>query len=162
MGGKNEKRGKMGGKIFSRNRKANYDYEVMKSYEAGLVLRGSEVKSIRAGGVQLRDSYARFMSGGLWVINMPISRYRYDQNLEDGEDLARMRKLLLNKKELDKLKRSVKEKGLSLVILKLYQKKNWIKAELGLCRGKKRYDKRESIREREDERRLDRLRKLYR
>jgi len=144
-------------KIFTKNRKAWHDYEIVDSYEAGLVLLGSEVKAIREGRVNLTDSYARFIHGELWVVGMHISAYT--KAVTELHDPLRSRKLLLHQRELKKLYRGIQEKGLTLIPLKVYGKNHLIKLELGLVRGKRKYDKRAAIAERDQKRELDRARK---
>ncbi len=147
-------------KLISHNRKARYDYEVINKYEAGLVLVGTEVKSIRNGMVNLVDSYAKFIQDELWLVNMHISEYRFG-NVYNHEP-RRSRKLLLHKKELNKLDSAIKEKGLTLIPMKLYLRNGKVKVEIGLCKGKKLYDKRESTKEKEMDREMRRIAKNYR
>ena len=151
---------KEGIKVIASNRKARFDYEVIGQYEAGVVLIGTEVKSIRAGMVNLKDSHAKFINNELWLVNTHISEYRFGNQF--NHDPTRSRKLLLHKKELNKLIGAVKEKGLTLVPLKIYLKKGKVKIELGLCKGKKLHDKRESIQKREMEREIRSALKHYR
>ncbi len=144
-------------KIVVTNRKARHDYEIVDSYEAGLVLQGSEVKAVREGRVNLTDAYARFIKGELWVVGMHISPYT--KAVAEPHDPLRMRKLLLHRRELKKLYRGIQEKGFTLIPLKVYLKNHLIKLELGLGRGKRKYDKRAAIAERDQKRELDRARK---
>ena len=139
-------------KIISRNRKAYHEYTVLDSYEVGLVLTGSEIKSIRAGQVNLRDSYASVQNGEIWLNNAHIAPY-HQANRENHEP-RRTRKLLLHRREINRLTGRVQEKGLTLVPLKLYLKNNRAKIELGLAQGKKKYDKRASLKEREANRQI--------
>jgi len=144
-------------KIIANNRKARYNYEITDSYEAGIALKGSEVKSIREGKVNLKDSYARFNKGELWLIGMHISAYtKATMEIYDPE---RKRKLLLHKLELKKMLRQVEEKGITLIPLKIYLKGHLIKIEIGLARGKHQYDKRASIAERDQKRDMQRQEK---
>ncbi|GAB6281508.1 MAG: SsrA-binding protein SmpB [Ignavibacterium sp.] len=136
------------------NRKARHEYEILQTYEAGIVLVGSEVKSIREGKVNLIDSYAEIRNGEVFLIGMHISEYK-QANIQNHEPL-RTRKLLLNKNEIRKLIGKVKEKGLTLIPLRLYFKNGKVKVELGLAKGKKVYDKREDIKRRDFEREQDR------
>lgn len=129
------------------NRKARYDYEILETYEAGIVLKGTEIKSIRDGRVNLSDSYALIRNGEIFLLNMHISPYSHG-NIHNHEE-TRSRKLLLHKKEIRKLAEQVSIKGLTIVPLKLYFKKNKAKILIGLARGKKTYDKRETIKERD-------------
>ncbi len=147
-------------KLVSQNRKARYDYEVIDSYEAGIVLVGTEVKSIRNGMVNLADGYAKFIQNELWLVNMHVSEYRFGN--VHNHDPRRSRKLLLHKKELHKLESAIKEKGLTLIPMKLYLKNGKVKIDIGLCKGKKLYDKRESIKEKEMDRDMRRIAKNYR
>ena len=136
------------------NRKARHDYHIDESIEAGLVLTGSEVKSLRAGKAQLKDSYARITRGELWLVNAHISDYAAASYL--GHEPTASRKLLLHRREIDRLTGKVKEKGLTLIPLRLYFKGGRAKVELGLGRGKKLHDKRAAIKEREGKREMDR------
>lgn len=136
------------------NRRARFEYEILDSYEVGIVLKGSEVKSLRAGKANLQDSYALVKNGEVWLMNMHISPY--EQANQFNHDPIRTRKLLLNKSEIAKLDTKTNEKGLTLVPLKLYFKKGNAKVELGIAKGKKLHDKRESIKERDVEREMRR------
>lgn len=136
------------------NRRARFEYEILDSYEAGIVLLGSEVKSLRAGKANLQDSYAIVKNGEVWLLNMHISPY--EQANQFNHDPVRTRKLLLHKSEIVKLKARTNEQGLTLVPLKLYFKQGTAKIELGVAKGKKLHDKRESIKEREVQREMRR------
>lgn len=136
------------------NRKARHEYEILQTYEAGIVLLGSEVKSIREGKVNLVDSYADIRNSEIFLIGMHISEYK-QANIQNHEPL-RTRKLLLNKNEIRKLIGRIKEKGLTLIPLRLYFKNGKVKVELGLARGKKIYDKREDIKRKDFEREQER------
>lgn len=142
-------------KIISSNRKANFEYEILNRLEAGIVLTGTEVKSLREGRVNLQDSYGRIRNDEVWLINSHISEYKFG-NINNHEPL-RNRKLLLNKREIRKIKQQLQEKGLTLIPLKIYFKGSLVKVEIGISRGKKIYDKRESVKKREVERNLRRL-----
>ena len=133
-----------------KNRKAYFDYFILKEIECGIVLSGTEIKSIRKGSVNLKDTYARIKNGEVFVINMFIGRY--EEGNQFNHDERRQRKLLLHKKEITKLNQEIKEQGLTLVPLKLYFKDNHAKLLIGLCKGKKLYDKRETIKKRDLER----------
>ena len=133
--------------IEIKNRKAYFDYFVEKEIECGIVLTGTEVKSIRKGSANLKDTYARIKNGEVFLINMFISPY--DEGNRFNVPERRERKLLLNKHEIIKLKNEVFKDGYSLIPLKLYFKGNNVKILLGLCKGKKLYDKRETIKERD-------------
>ena len=142
------------------NRKAYHDYHIQETLEVGIVLKGSEIKSIRAGKVNLSDAYARPEDGELWLFNSHIASY--DAASYNSHEPKRTRKLLLHRKEIDSLAGTVKQRNLTLVPLKLYIKHGVAKIELGLARGKKLYDKRETIARREAEREMDRALKLRR
>ena len=142
-------------KIITSNRKANFEYSILSKYEAGIVLFGTEVKSLRDSKVNIQDSYGRIINVEVWLINASINEYKFG-NINNHDPL-RNRKLLLNKREIRKIKQELQEKGLTLVPLKIYFKGSKIKIELGIAKGKKLYDKRESIKKRETERKLSRL-----
>jgi SsrA-binding protein len=139
-----------GEKIVVRNRKAFHDFEVLEQIEAGLVLKGTEVKSLRAGNLQLGDAYARFVAGELHLVNAHIPEYKMGG--WTNHEPTRPRKLLLHKREVARLSAKVEEKGLTLVPLAVYFKRGYAKVRLGVCRGKKLYDKRASIAKRDVER----------
>lgn len=136
------------------NRKARHDYFIEERYEAGIVLVGSEVKSLRAGRANLKDSYARFRNGELYLVGAHISPY--EPAHRQGHDPTRARKLLLHARELKRLTGKVVERGLTLVPLRLYFKGPLVKVELALARGKKTYDKRAAVRAREAKREAER------
>ncbi|HAY33928.1 MAG TPA: SsrA-binding protein SmpB [Ignavibacteria bacterium] len=142
-------------KIIVTNRKANFEYDIISRYEAGLVLTGTEVKSLRAGKANLQEAYGRIKNDEVWLVNSHINEYNFG-NINNHEP-TRSRKLLLNKKEIRKIRQLLQEKGLTLIPLKLYFKDSLVKAEIGIARGKKLYDKRESIKKRETERKLSRI-----
>lgn len=135
---------------IAENRKAFHDYHILETYEAGMVLLGTEVKSIREGRVNLRDSFARIDKGEVWLHNVNISAYSH-RGYADHEPL-RQRKLLLRRDEIRKLIGKTTEKGMTLVPLRLYFKDGRVKAAIGLAKGKKDYDKRETIKRRETDR----------
>lgn len=141
-------------KVIATNRKARHDYLIEDTYEAGIALTGSEIKSIRAGQVNLRDSYATVRNQELWLINAHIAPYK--QASHQNHEPRRERKLLMHRREINRLIGKLQEKGLTLVPLKIYLKNSWAKVQLGLARGKRAYDKRQSLRAREDQRRIDR------
>lgn len=147
-------------KIISDNRQARYLYEIIETYEAGVQLVGTEVKSIRAGKVNLRDGYALIRNGEAWLTNVHISPYDTTGKYFNHE-AKRDRKLLLHKKEINKLIGALQEKGLTLVPLKMYLKGEWVKVSLGLGKGKKLHDKRETIKRREDQREMQRALKRF-
>lgn len=150
----------MGIKIIADNRKAYFDYEILEKFEAGMVLLGSEVKSIRAGNLNLKDSYVSFRNGEAFLQNAHISEYMASSY--NNHHPERLRKLLLNKGEIHKIMGRVQEKSLSCVPLKMYFKGGRIKLEIGLGKGKKRHDKRESIKNKESKRELARALKQSR
>jgi SsrA-binding protein len=135
------------------NRKATFDYHIDRRFEAGIVLRGTEIKSVRAGQANLRDGYARIDKGEVWLRNVHIAPWA-NASLEQHEP-TRPRKLLLHRDEIAALAGEVSQKGHTLVPLRLYVKNGVAKVELGLARGKKRYDKRQAIKEREHAREMD-------
>lgn len=130
-----------------KNKKAYFDYFIEEEYECGIVLKGTEIKSIRKGSVDLKDTFARIKNGEIYVINMYIAKY--DEGNRFNHDERRERKLLLHKKEINKIFNIVKQDGKTLVPLKLYFKEDKVKILLGICSGKKLYDKRETIKERD-------------
>ena len=140
------------------NRKAYHDYRIEESLEVGIVLKGSEIKSIRDGKVSLRDAYAKSENGELWLFNSHIASY--DAASYNTHQPTRPRKLLLHKEEINRLTRRVAQRGLTLVPLKLYIKHGIAKVEIGVGKGKKIYDKREVIVRRETERQIDRALKI--
>jgi len=146
-------------KIIVTNRKARFNYEIVNSYEAGLVLVGSEVKSLRQRKASLSDAYGKIVKGEMWIIGMHIAQYK-EATTENHETL-RDRKLLLHRTEIKKLIRQVEEKGVTLIPLKLYFKNNIAKVELGLARGKRKYDKKESIAKKDAQRDMEREQKKY-
>lgn len=141
-----------GVRLVADNRKARHDYFVDETFEAGLVLTGTEIKSIRAGRVNLRDSHARVDRGEVWLYGVHIAPYEHGNRFNHEPD--RPRKLLLHRREIDYLAGRVRERGYTLVPLKLYLKGGWAKVELALARGKKSYDKRATIAQREAQRRM--------
>lgn len=142
-------------KIIGTNRKANFQYEILNRYEAGLVLLGTEVKSLRESKVNLQDAYAKFIGSELWLLNSHISEFKYG-NINNHDPL-RKRKLLFNKRELKKIRVQLEEKGLTMVPTKIYFKDSLVKIEMAIARGKKMFDKRQSIKQRETERKLKRI-----
>jgi SsrA-binding protein len=129
--------------IIAVNRKARHDYHILETYEAGLVLKGTEVKSIRNHQVSIKESYAQFKGMELYIVNMHISPYKFGNrfNLEPKRD----RKILLQKRQLSKLKEQIEQKGFTLIPLKLYFKNGYAKIEIGLAKGKKLFDKRRDL-----------------
>lgn len=145
--------------IEIQNKKAKFDYEIIDTYEAGIALTGTEIKSIRLGKAQLRDSYAVIRNGEVFLLNMHISHY--EQGNIFNHDETRTRKLLLHKKEILKLRDRVEVEGLTLIPIKLYFKGSKVKILVGVARGKKSYDKRESIKKRDIDRDLKKQYKNY-
>lgn len=141
-------------KIVATNRKAYHDYHILDTYEAGIVLTGSEIKSIRAGQISLRDGYATVQDDEVWLMNVHIAPY-HQANRENHEP-RRTRKLLLHRREINRLIGKLREKGLTLIPLKVYLKNNRAKVELGLAMGKKQYDKRAALKEKESRRQIAR------
>jgi SsrA-binding protein len=139
------------------NRRARHDYEILETFEAGIALRGSEVKTLREGRASLQDAYAGVENGEV-VLHMQIPAYSHTGY--DGHEPTRPRKLLLRRKEIDQLSRRVAERGLTLVPLRLYFKQQLVKVELAVARGKRAYDKRQAIAQRDAAREMDRVRKV--
>jgi len=141
-------------KIIATNRKARHDYHIDDTFEAGMALTGTEIKSIRAGRVSLRDSFAVVKEGELWLMNAHIAPY--DPGTYANHEPRRPRKLLMHRREINRITGQLQEKGFTLVPLRLYLKNNLAKVELGLARGKKQYDKRAALRQKETRREIDR------
>jgi len=141
-------------KTITVNRKAYHDYHILESLEAGIALTGTEIKSIRAGSVNIRDAYARPEGGELWLVNAHIAAYQAGSHY--NHEPNRPRKLLLHRRQIDELAGMVMQKGLTLVPLKLYIKRGIAKLELGVARGKRLHDKREAMARRETEREIGR------
>lgn len=146
-------------KVVATNKKAYHDYFVEDTYEAGIVLVGSEVKSIRQGALNLRDSFVIIKNGEAFVVGMHVSPYKMGSYF--NVDARRTRKLLLNRAEINKLRGKVEQKGYTLIPLKVYFKDALVKVELGLCKGKELHDKRASIKEKENNRNIQRVLKKY-
>ena len=141
-------------KLVTTNRKARHEFAVLETYETGIVLTGTEVKSLRQGNANLADGYALLKDGEIWLLGMHVSPYAHGSY--SNVDPLRRRKLLLHKKEIRKIASRLREKGLTLVPLKLYFFHGLAKVQLGVCRGKKEYDKRQDIAKREAERSIRR------
>jgi len=139
------------------NRRAFHDYEILDTFEAGMVLKGTEIKSLRAGGGGLQEAYVKVLHNEVWLIGCNIAPYKFG-NIQNHEE-KRDRKLLLHKKEIQKLKTATQEKGLTIVPLGIYLKDGRAKIKIALAKGKKSYDKRASIKEREIKRSIDRMMK---
>lgn len=148
-------------KVMSHNRRARHDYELLDSFEAGLVLQGTEIKSIRAHQVSLQRSYVQNREGELWLIDANIAQYAYGNR--ENHDPTRPRKLLLHRREINRLVDTLQQKGLTLIPVKLYLKGGRAKVEIALARGKHKYDKRQDVAKRDAQRHVDRaLREKYR
>ena len=146
-------------KVVATNRKAYHDYTIEDTIEAGIVLIGSEIKSVRAGQVSLREGYATVENDEVWMLNVHIAPY--DPASRFGHEPRRARKLLLHKRQIARLASRVQEKGYTIVPLRVYLRNNLAKVELALARGKRQYDKRAAIAKREDERRARRALREY-
>ncbi|SFH68230.1 SsrA-binding protein SmpB [Pisciglobus halotolerans] len=142
------------GKLIAQNRKARHDYTILETFEAGIVLQGTEIKSIRAGRINLKDGYATIRNGELYLQNVHISPY--EQGNQFNHDPVRTRKLLLHKKQIMKLVGELKTSGNTLVPLKVYIKDGYAKVLIGLAKGKKSYDKRETLKRKAQQREIDR------
>ena len=151
---------KLDADILIKNKKASYEYEFIESFEAGIQLKGTEIKSIREGKASIKEGYCAFKKGELFIINMDISPYE-DASFTNHEP-KRVRKLLLHRNELTKLKRSKKDVGLTIIPTKLYiNQKGFAKLNIALAKGKKLYDKRQSLKSKDDQRQMDRAQKSY-
>jgi SsrA-binding protein len=146
-----------GFKIVVVNRRARHDYTILEKIEAGIALRGPEVKSIRGGKVNLGDAYAQVEGSELWLMQMHISPY--EQASRENVDPLRRRKLLLHKRQIVRLRQRIVEKGLTVIPLSLYFKGRHLKVELGLAKGKRQYDRREDMAKRDAEREMERARR---
>ena len=146
--------------INIQNKRAKFDYEIIDTYTAGMVLTGTEIKSIRLGKAQIAESFCEFNNHELFAINTYIEEYAFGNQFNHKSRSER--KLLLNRRELKKLERDVQVKGLTIIPLRLFtDEKGLAKLEIGLCRGKKTYDKRESLKEQDTKRDIDRIKKAY-
>lgn len=145
---------------LAQNKKARHDYQIMETIEAGLVLTGTEIKSVRERRINLKDGFAQIHNGEAWLMNVHISEYT--QGNRFNHDPLRARKLLLHKKEIQKLAGQTSEKGITIVPLKVYLKNGFAKVLLGIAKGKHDYDKRETIKKRDQEREIRRTLKNYR
>ena len=143
------------GNVVAQNKKARHDYSIVDTIEAGIVLTGTEIKSVRAARIQLKDGYAQIKNGEAWLINVHIAPF--EQGNIWNQDPDRTRKLLLKKKQITKLQNDLKGTGMTLVPLKVYLNNGFAKVLLGIAKGKHDYDKRESIKRREQERDINRI-----
>ena len=142
------------------NKRAKFDYEFLEKFDAGIVLTGTEIKSIRLGKASITESFCEFHNGEFFVINSQVEEYLYGTHY--NHKAKSERKLLLNKKELKSLEKSMQNKGLTIIPLRLYvNEKGYAKMEIALCRGKKTYDKRETIKDRDTKREIDRMKKSF-
>lgn len=144
----------MSTKVVTTNRRARHDYDIFDRFEAGIVLQGSEVKSLREGKANLKDSFAHVKDGEVWLVGAYIAPYAYARG--GGHDPERTRKLLLHRREIDRIAGKLAEQGLTLVPLSIYFKEGKAKVELGLGRGRRTVDKRHAIKEREQKREMER------
>jgi SsrA-binding protein len=142
-------------KIVARNRKARHEYEILETYEAGMELKGPEVKSLRSGGVAFQDAFARVDSGEVWLHSLHISPY--EQANRNNVDPVRPRRLLLNRQEIRQMIIKTEEKGLTVVPLEIYFSRGYAKISLGVARGKNLYDKRETLKRRQQDREAQRV-----
>jgi len=142
-----------------KNRRATFDYEILETFEAGMVLKGSEVKSLRDGQGSIAEAYARLHNGEVWLENMNIPSYK--QASYNNHEPLRRRKLLLQKNEISNLQKGLERKGLTLIPMKLYFQQGWVKLKLGLGRGKKMHDKRDSQAKKDAKRQMDKALKNY-
>ncbi len=143
-----------GTKLIAENRKARFDYFIEDTYECGIALEGTEVKSVKNGNISFPDSFAEITNGEIWVKNFHISEYSYSSIFNHNPD--RPKKLLLHAEEIKRLTRKVEEKGYTLIPLSFYLKNGRVKMSLGVCKGKKQFDKRETIKNRDIDRSLQR------
>lgn len=144
----------MSEKTVATNRRARHDYEIVDTYEAGLVLQGSEVKSLRDAKVTIKDAFAHISNGEAWLIGLYVSPHAFSR--QGGHEPERTRKLLLHRREIDQIAGKMAEKGLTLIPLRIYFKDGTAKVELGLARGKNTYDKRHALKEKQQKREMDR------
>ena len=146
--------------IYAENRRVYHDYEILEKYEAGIVLEGHEVKAVKTGKISIAGSYVKVIDGEVWLLGAVISPYQ-PLNIRKDYDPQRNRKLLLSKKEISGLVGKSAEKGLTIVPLRVYPKRSLIKIEIGLAKARKKYDKRASIRKKEEKRKIERALKQY-
>jgi len=149
-----------GRKVVATNRRARHNYEILDTFEAGIVLKGSEVKSLRAGQVQLKDAYGAIQQGELWLENAHIAPYSF--SADGGHEPERRRKLLLHRREINRLIGKINEQGLTLVPLQIYFVNGLAKVEIALAKGRHTYDKRKKLVERQQKREMDRAQRHHR
>jgi SsrA-binding protein len=152
--------GETGRKLVARNRKARHEYEILDTHEAGIVLKGPEVKSLRAGQLAFRDAFARVEGGEIWLYNLHISPY--EQANRANEEPDRVRKLLMHREEIRRLLSKTEEKGLTLIPLEIYFRKGNVKVLLGVARGRHLYDKREKLKKQTQDREAKRAMSKHR
>ena len=145
--------------VLARNRKAFHNYFIEDKFEAGIELVGTEVKSIKAGKVSIKESFIRVIKNEVFIMNMHVTPYEFGNIHNESE--TRIRKLLLNRKEIEKISSRIKEQGYTVMPLSVYTKQRLIKIEIGLAKGKKLYDKRESLKRRDQERDMRKVRKNF-
>jgi SsrA-binding protein len=145
-----------GQKTVATNRRARHDFDIEETFEAGIVLTGAEVKSLRAGRASLSDAFGRIRGGEAWVEGLHIPPYEHGSSQRSGYESKRPRKLLLHRREIDRLLGKIKERGLALVPLRLYFRRGMAKIELGVGKGKRQFEKRQSIAEKEQRREIER------
>ncbi|GAF37112.1 SsrA-binding protein SmpB [Lentilactobacillus farraginis] len=145
--------------LMAQNKKARHDYSILETYEAGVVLTGTEIKSIRERRINLKDGFVQIRNGEAYMMNVHISEYA--QGNQFNHDPLRNRKLLLHKKEIQKLGQATQDKGITIVPLKVYLKKGFAKVLIGVAKGKREYDKRETIKRRDEQRTIERVMKRY-
>jgi SsrA-binding protein len=143
-------------KPYAFNKRARFDYEILETLEAGIVLEGQEVKSVRANHASLKGAFVVIKDGEAFLLNATISQYQ-PKNTPSGYDPERSRKLLIKKEDINRLMGKIKEKGLTLVAIKMYNKRGFIKLEIGIGKGKKKFDKRESLKKKDVKREIDRV-----
>jgi SsrA-binding protein len=147
-------------KIIQKNKKAYFDYEILQGFTAGITLTGPETKSVRNGNVNLKGSYVSIQNGEAFIKSMDISKYAYNQSAE--YDPFRIRKLLLNKREIEKITSQLNTQGVTVIALAIGLEGRYVKVIIGLARGKKKFDKRETLKKRDQKRTIDKLVKSYR
>ncbi len=139
---------------FAKNKKAFFDYEILETFETGIMLQGTEVKSVKAGKISLKESFVKILANEVWLVNSHIAEY--EQGNRNNHNPTRSRKLLMRRKDIDRLIGKIKEAGLTLVPISVYQKGRLVKVEIALAKGKKAHDKRNTIKERDLKRELGR------
>lgn len=145
--------------VLARNKKAFFDYFIEDKYEAGIELVGTEVKSIKAGKVSIKESFVRIIKNEMFIMNMNVTPYEFG-NIHNLPE-KRVRKLLLNRKEINKIGQKIKEQGYTIVPLSIYTKQRLVKVEIGLAKGKKNYDKRETLKRKDQEKEMKKVQKNY-